>query len=346
MKLAIILSLSVLVFVCTALGVWLWTPDRSRVALQGKYQASPADTINVDNVRLHVRDSGPKLAPAVVMLHGFGSSLHTWEPWAQALQSEYRVIRIDLPGSGLSDPDPTGRYDDQRTMDLIVALMDRLGVAKATLIGNSIGGRIAWNFAARNPERVTKLVLVSPDGFASKGFAYDQKPKVSGMTHVMRYVLPKSMVRSSLAQAYGDPALLTNETVDRYYDLMLAPGSRSALIARMEQTVLRDPIPSLRQIQVPVLLVWGEKDAMIPVGNAADYVRELPHAKVVTFPESRSCAARGSAGAVARAGSGVSRAMKTFRTKGSHHARCDVRMLQACMLPYAKTVTGEDMNAA
>src|SRR5690606_35933076 len=100
--------------------------------LQSKYQAAPADIVTVENVRLHVRDNGPKSAPVVIMLHGFGSSLHTWEPWAQLLRSEYRVIRIDLPGSGLSEPDPTGRYDDERTMDIIVALMDRLGVAKAT----------------------------------------------------------------------------------------------------------------------------------------------------------------------------------------------------------------------
>ncbi len=169
-------------------------------------------------------------------------------------------------------------------MDIIVALMDRLGVASATFIGNSVGGRIAWSFAARHPERVKKLVLISPDGFASKGFAYGKEPKVPAMAHAMRYFLPRSMVRSSLAQAYGDPALLTEDTVDRYYDLMLAPGSRSALIARMEQTILRDPVPLLRQIQVPVLLVWGDKDAMIPVGNATDYLREMPQAKVATFP--------------------------------------------------------------
>jgi pimeloyl-ACP methyl ester carboxylesterase len=284
LKLAIISSLCVLMVAGAIIGVWLWTPDRPRVALQSKYQASAADIVSVENVRLHVRDSGAKSAQAVIMLHGFGSSLHTWEPWAQALQNEYRVIRIDLPGSGLSEADPTGRYDDQRTMDIIVALMDQLGVAKAALIGNSIGGRIAWNFAARHPERVTKLVLISPDGFASKGFAYDKQPTVPAMAHVMRYILPRSMVRSSLAQAYGDPALLTEGTVDRYYDLMLAPASRSALIARLEQTILRDPVPLLRQIQVPVLLVWGDSDKMIPVGNAADYVREMPQAKVVTFP--------------------------------------------------------------
>lgn len=276
-------SVCLLAVACTIAGVWLWTPDRSRAALQNQYQASAADMLSVENVRLHARDSGPKSSSAVIMLHGFGSSLHTWEPWAQALQDEYRVIRIDLPGSGLSEPDPTGRYDDQRTIDIVVALMDRLGVAKAALIGNSIGGRIAWNFAARHPERVTKLVLISPDGFASKGFAYDTQPKVPAMAHVMRYILPRSMVRSSLAQAYGDPSSLSERTVDRYYDLMLAPGSRSALIARMEQTVLRDPVPLLRQIRVPALLVWGDRDAMIPVGNAADYVREMPQASVVTF---------------------------------------------------------------
>jgi pimeloyl-ACP methyl ester carboxylesterase len=126
-----------------------------------------------------VRDSGASDAPAVIMLHGFGSSLHTWEPLAQALQSDYRVIRFDLPGSGLSEPDTTRDYSDARTLDLLAALMDRLGVAQASLIGNSIGGRISWRFAAQYPQRVTKLVLISPDGFASSRLAYGQKSSVS-----------------------------------------------------------------------------------------------------------------------------------------------------------------------
>jgi pimeloyl-ACP methyl ester carboxylesterase len=284
LKVAVVISLSVLAVVILVAAGWLWTPDKPRQSLQARYQRSPADIMTIAGVRLHVRDSGSKANPVVIMIHGFGSSLHTWEPWARALQSDYRVIRFDLPGSGLSEPDPSGRYDDARAMELIVALMDRLGAAKAAFVGNSIGGRIAWNFAVYHPERVTKLVLISPDGFASQGFAYGQAPKVPAMVQLMRYVLPRALLRSSLAPAYGDATLLTEETVDRYYDLMLAPGNRGALIARMEQTVLRDPVPLLRQIQVPVLLVWGEKDGMIPVGNAADYARELPHSKVVTLP--------------------------------------------------------------
>ncbi|MET0443162.1 MAG: alpha/beta fold hydrolase [Pseudorhodoplanes sp.] len=278
------ISLSVLAVLIVVLAIWLWTPDKQRSLLEAKYLASPADMMNVGDTRLHVRDSGPKSAPAVILIHGFGSSLHTWEKWAEALQSAHRVVRFDLPGSGLSEPDSTGRYDDDRTMEVIVSMMDRLGIAKAAFVGNSIGGRMAWKFAALHPERVTKLVLVSPDGFASKGFEYGKKPKVPVMAHAMRYILPRTFLRSSLAPAYGNPALLTEDVVDRYYEMMLAPGSRSALIARMEQTVLRDPVPLLRQIRVPVLLVWGDKDAMIPVANAADYLRELPQARLVTFP--------------------------------------------------------------
>ncbi|HLN10524.1 MAG TPA: alpha/beta fold hydrolase [Xanthobacteraceae bacterium] len=265
-------------------GIWLWTPDKSRAALEAKYLNAPADMIEVSGVRLHVRDSGPKDAPAVILLHGFGSSLHTWEPWAQMLQVDYRVIRFDLPGSGLSAPDPTGDYTDARTMALLNALMNWLGVAQASLIGNSIGGRIAWRFAVRYPQRVTKLVLISPDGFASAGYAYRRKPNVPAMVKLMRYALPEALLRMNLAPAYGDPAALTDETVKRYYDLMRAPGSRDALIARMEQTVLEEPEPLLRRIRAPVLLIWGEKDALIPISNADDYLRSLPHATLTLLP--------------------------------------------------------------
>jgi pimeloyl-ACP methyl ester carboxylesterase len=240
--------------------------------------------ITVAGTRLHVRDSGPRQAPAVIMIHGFGSSLQTWEPWAQALQDRFRVITLDLPGSGLSEPDTTGDYTDSRSVAVLVALMDRLGVDRAALIGNSIGGRIAWTFASVHPDRVSRLVLISPDGYASDGFEYGKKPEVPAMVQAMRYTLPAFLLKMNLQPAYGDPAALSDAVVERYHDLMLAPGSRGALIARMQQTVLADPVPMLRRIQVPVLLLWGSKDAMIPPANAADYQRELRDSRLVTLP--------------------------------------------------------------
>lgn len=267
-----------------ALCAWLYTPDRDRAVLDARYLARAGDLRVVDGVRLHVRDTGPRTAPALVLLHGLGASLHTWEPWARALDSQYRVVRFDFPGHGLSGPAPAGDYRDERTLGLLQALLDSLGITKATLIGNSMGGRIAFSFAAAHPERVDKLVLLAPDGFASPGFEYDKPAKVPAAFGLMRWVLPRPLLRANLAPAYAHPDAVHDSVTSRYYDLMLAPGNRQALLARMQQTMLTDPVPILRTITAPTLLVWGEQDGMIPIANAQDYLKALPHARLVTLP--------------------------------------------------------------
>jgi len=267
------------------LGAWLYAPDKSRADLEPAYLARPSDMIDVAGTRLHVRDTGPRDAPAVILIHGFGSSLHTWEPWAEGLDDRLRVIRLDLPGSGLSPPDPANDYTDDHVIAQLLALMDRLGVQRASFVGNSIGGRLAWTMAAEHPERVERLVLISPDGFSSPGFEYGKAPDVPFIMQAMRYVLPRGMLKANIAVGYADPAALTEPTVTRYRDLMLAPGARKAMLDRMEQTVLRDPVPMLRRIQAPVLLVWGQKDGMIPFANAADYQSNLADVRLVSFPD-------------------------------------------------------------
>jgi pimeloyl-ACP methyl ester carboxylesterase len=283
-RIGLVLAAAVAVSLLAA-AMWLWTPDKPLRTLEAKYLRSPKDLIDVAGTRLHLRDDGPKTGPVVIMIHGFGSSLQTWEPWAKSLETTFRVVRFDLPGSGLSSPDPKGDYTDARTMSIMLAFMDRLGIAKASLIGNSIGGRIAWTFAAEHPDRVDKLVLISPDGFASPGFDYGHAPKVPATLGLMRYVLPKSLLRASLKPAYGDPSALTDQTVTRYHDLMLAPGGRQALLARMKETVLVDPRPLLQRIKAPVLLLWGERDGMIPFSNAEAYLQNLPNARLVALTD-------------------------------------------------------------
>lgn len=281
MKLLILGTVSLLLL---GLGYWLWTPDKPLAVLKARYLEAPEDMITVLGTRLHVRDRGPQDAPAVIMIHGFGSSLHTWSEWSQQLSSDFRVISFDLPGSGLSAPDAEGDYTDARSLAILSALMQHLGITRADLIGNSIGGRIAWRFAAAHPDKVRRLVLVSPDGFASPGYDYGKAAEVPAIAGVMRYVLPKFMLRMNLAPAYADPNRLSPETVTRYYDLMLGPGTRQAVIDRMKQTVLVPPAPRLRKIDAPVLLLWGEKDAMIPISNAADYQQALSNVSLARLP--------------------------------------------------------------
>jgi pimeloyl-ACP methyl ester carboxylesterase len=262
----------------------LYTPDRPRAEVEARYLAQPSDLRRVDGVSVHVRDSGPRNAPVLVLLHGLGASLHTWEPWARALEPSWRVVRLDFPGHGLSGPAPDNDYRDARTHRLLAALLDTLGVSRATLVGNSMGGRIAWSFAAAFPERVERLVLIAPDGFASPGFAYDRPAEVPAVLGVMQWVLPRVMLKANLAPAYADPGRLADSVVSRYHDLLRAPGNRTALLARMRQTMLTDPVPRLRTITVPTLLLWGANDQMIPVRNAQDYRAAIPHAQLVTLP--------------------------------------------------------------
>ena len=281
------MGIFLLVSALVGAGSWaLWTPDIDRPSLEAKYLAAPDDMVTVMVNSLHVRDSAPQAAPnkpVLLLLHGFGASLHTWDVWNAQLSQHFRVLRIDLPGSGLSGPDAQGDYSDTRTIALLLALMDQRRIARASIIGHSIGGRIAWTLAASHPTRIDKLVLLAPDGFASPGFAYGSAPEVPATMGLMRYTLPRWMLRSNLLLAYADPATLSDDLLTRYYELMLAPGSRAAMLARMQQTVLVDPVPLLRRITAPTLLVWGRQDGMIPFANAADYQREIPRTSLLVL---------------------------------------------------------------
>lgn len=270
--------------VLTMLLFGLWTPDLPRADLEARYLEAPADLRTVGPWRLHVRDSGPRQAPVVVLLHGFGASLQTWDLWVRGLSQTHRVIRLDLPGSGLSPPDPDQDYTDARSLQLLRSLLDELGVSRATMVGHSMGGRIAWTFAAQHPERTDKLVLISPDGFASEGFEYGKPMDVPFSLSLMRQVLPKPLLRMSLKSAYAQPESLTDALTTRYHELLLAPGARQAMLDRLKQTALQEPGPLLRQIKAPTLLVWGESDAMIPASNARDYLQAIVGSRLFLYP--------------------------------------------------------------
>ena len=265
--------------------LYLWTPDKSKADLEKIYGSPKTAYVSALGVKLYYQDTGPsKNAIPILFLHGFGSSLQTWDNWSEALSDEYRVISVDLPGFGLTGEDPSGIYTDQRSVEVLEAFLKELQIPKVVLVGNSMGGKFAWQFAARHPDQVAKLVLISPDGYASPGIEYGKKTEVPAIAELYRYFFSKTFLAMNLEPAYANPKTLNDVLVNRYYDLMLAPGVRGAILARMQQTVLQDPVPSLASIQVPTLLIWGEKDAFIPIANSNDYLKVMPNAKRVSLP--------------------------------------------------------------
>lgn len=264
---------------------WAYTPDLPRETVAARFVAPGDRFVDVEGVNFHVREEGPEGAPLLVLIHGNASMLQSWDGWAGDLAKDYRVIRFDLAGHGMTGPDPAGTYSPERDVVLLSGLLDKLGVAKAVLIGNSLGGQIAWNFAVGNPDRVEKLVLVSPGGYPRPGFDYDQKPVLSNTTKALPFTLKRPAVKQVIGSLYGDPARFSETMLDNYYLSWLAPGVRKAQVARLSNYVLQPPDDRLRSIQAPVLLIWGEKDWLVPfASDPARFLAALPHARLVSFP--------------------------------------------------------------
>src|ERR1700687_9775 len=121
-----------------------WAPEKSLEELKARWAPPPSTFVEVLGLNVHLRDEGPREDQSpIVLLHGTGSSLHAWEGWAQALKARRRVIRYDLAGFGLTGPSPDGTYSLDSDVRLLVAILDKLGVTRCVLGGNSLGGAIA-----------------------------------------------------------------------------------------------------------------------------------------------------------------------------------------------------------
>ena len=263
-----------------------WAPDRTVAQLSARWAQPPSQFITVDGMQVHVRDEGPRDdAEPIVLLHGTSASLHTWDGWTQALTPQHRVIRFDLPAFGLTGPHPNNDYSMAMYVRFVGAVLDQLQVKKFVLVGNSLGGQIAWSTALALPQRVSKLVLVDAAGypFASTsvpiGFRIARTP---GLRVLMQYVLPRGAIDNSVRNVYGDPSKVTPELVDRYYDLTLRAGNREALAHRMDQRLSGDEA-SIQKLTQPTLILWGAKDHLIPLENAHRFAADIKGSKLVVF---------------------------------------------------------------
>jgi len=280
MRLRIVLFAGGALVALLALGIAaLWTPDRPLEALKARWAPPPSRFIPMDGMQVHLRDEGPRDDPTpIVLLHGTGSSLHTWDAWADRLKAHHRVIRFDRPGFGLTGPNPANDYSMAYYSAFTARLLDELGVDRAIVAGHSSGGYMAWRYAADHPDRVTALVLLAPGGLPRStplppGLRMAMSP---AMGPVMERVLPRSEAEKGLRAAYGDPSRVTPEVVERSYELALRPGNRKALGETLRQGLAGRDGALLSRVRAPTLIIWGTKDTVIPAEPDA----ELFHKRV------------------------------------------------------------------
>jgi pimeloyl-ACP methyl ester carboxylesterase len=276
-------------FVMTSWVASAWEPDRSVESLKPRWAAPPSTFLDLAGMSVHLRDEGPRDdAVPIVLLHGTAASLHTWDGWTAALSKTRRVLRFDLPGFGLTGPSPTSDYTIAAYTRFVVAMLDALSVKRCVLAGNSLGGEIAWSTAVASPDRVSALILVDAAGHRLESVSVPigfRAAKVPVLNKLFLKLLPRRIVTSSVRNVYGDPSKVTDELVDRYFELTLREGNRASLPLRFQQAVSRANEADVKQVTAPTLILWGELDRLIPPEHAALFEKEIAGSTLVTFPQ-------------------------------------------------------------
>ena len=268
---------------------WSWEPDRQLGQLVARWAPEPSRFIELDGMQVHIRDTGPRNeAVPLLLLHGMSSSLHSFEGWQSALQGERRVISVDLPGFGLTGPSPQGDYRIEVYTRFVLRLLDTLEVKRVVLAGNALGGEIAWQTALLAPERVQQLILIDADGYQPAVLSMPlgfQIASMRGLRWVSERILPRPLMAASLRSVFGEPERVTQERIDRYFELNLRVGNRRALFQRMDQATFGESAPLIRRITQPTLVLWGERDEMISPDLGSRFCEDIPRCRLVTFPK-------------------------------------------------------------
>jgi pimeloyl-ACP methyl ester carboxylesterase len=291
MKVVLRILAALVVALLLALAAWCgfnWAPDRPVAALTARWAPPPSQFIALDGMQAHVRDEGRRDDPLpIVLLHGTSASLHTWDGWVRALEGSRRVIRVDMPGFGLTGPTPDGDYRIEAYVRFVEALLDHYGLSNCVLAGNSFGGYVAWETALADPARVRALVLVDSAGYAIQSQSVPigfRLAKIPVLNRLFDHVLPRSLIQASVENVYGDPSKVTPELVDRYYELTLSEGIRKALVQRFAQAPAGPDQSRIREIAVPTLILWGGRDRLIPPEYGRRFEQEIAGSRRIEFP--------------------------------------------------------------
>jgi len=265
--------------------LYLYSPDISVSELKKTYANQHSQFIEIEGMNVHYRDEGE--GQAIVLLHGTGASLHTWDKWTAELKKSYRVIRLDLPAYGLTGPLPENKYSLPDYSSFLNSFVDSIGVDNFILSGNSLGGAIAWYYTTEYQNKVKLLSLLDPGGFYNKE---KQSPLVfrlaraPGINKILRYVTPRFFIKNTLKEVYYDKTKLTDKKIDTYRDLILRENNRESFINRTNSSPV-DYTQRLKSIVIPTQILWGNEDEWISVDNAKLFSEALPNNRVDIMKE-------------------------------------------------------------
>ncbi len=237
----------------------------------------------IDGTMVHFRDEGNGYP--VVMLHGAFSSLHTFDGWVGRLKGEFRMVRYDLLGFGLTGRHAKDNYSIEAQIRILKELLNILKIDRCVLCGSSLGGWIAWEFALRYPNRLRKLVLMDAAGHLDQEsiplpFKMARTPFVN---RVVKMVVRRNVLEQFVKQVYSNDGKVTPALIDRYFELFSREGNPEAFLLMVNKTKYKDNTQKLAAINVPTLILWGEDDNWIPLDNAHRFLEKIPKSRLVIY---------------------------------------------------------------
>lgn len=252
-------------------------------ALIEKYTNQHSQFMPLQGMQVHYRDEGT--GDVILLLHGTASSLHTWDSWSDELKKSYRVIRLDLPGFGLTGPHPLDAYEVKNDVAFINSFIEQLAIKDFHIAGSSLGGRIAWEYSLQYPEQVKSLTLINSLGYPQASWPPAiEMAQWPVLDFLVANVSPRPMFDIGLKEIYFDNNLVSESLINRYYELAHYPGNMSAFPKRVKAK-LDTQSDKIKHISVPTLILWGEEDLYFPVKRASNFHSDIAHSSLITYSD-------------------------------------------------------------
>lgn len=251
---------------------WAWR-DIPVAQLEPRYGDDDLRIANIDGVPIRYRLSGSDARPVLVLIHSHYLDMTLWDAWLPQLTPHYRVLRYDLSGHGLTGPDASGVYTVARDVALLDGLLNKLQIGDVTVVGSSLGGNIAFTFAAQQAQRVRALVLINSGGL-KRANSRSRGEIPSWADHLMPLV-PPAALHAFLRWMVADKSAITPGEQQRFVEMWRREGNRAAELARLRQFEPGDPDALLARITAPALILWGEQNPQLPVALATQFAEKL-----------------------------------------------------------------------
>lgn len=249
-----------------------------------KYQTEYSHFLEWKGIKLHYVDMGE--GPTVMLLHGYAGSFTNWNKLVDEFPEGYRLIIPDLPGLGLSQFPEVAEDEDFIALytDFTKTIIETLDLDSIHLVGNSLGGFLAWETALRNEDRVKDLVLLNAAGYSVEDLNafFIKLTRTQFFTYIAKKGIPRFMSAAAAKRCMGDPSKAEKSRLEAFHDLVNKEGNLQ-VVAMLGNSGQAPDSTRISNIHVPTLIVWGDKDAIVPVEHAYKFNRDIEGSKLLIY---------------------------------------------------------------